>query len=82
MDLPCAIFIDEDGVVYVPELAHRLSIFDPDGKLLARSQGPDGDWTTPGRFVAPHTAWVDPCGDLYVSEVLEGRRVQKFTRVA
>lgn len=80
MDLPCSPFIDEDGVVYVPELGHGLSIFDPGGEVLARWQ----DWggATPGRLVAPHTVWIDSRGDLYVSEVLEGQRVQKFTRDA
>ena len=78
MDLPCSLFIDEDGVVYVPELTHRLSIFDPGGRLLARWQDWGGEM--PGRLVAPHTAWVDSNGHLYVSEVLEGQRVQKFAR--
>jgi len=75
---PCSIFIDGDGTVYVPELAHRLSIFDPEGELVARWEA----WAaeTPGRFVAPHSVWVDSRGALYVSEVLEGRRVQKFAR--
>jgi len=34
----------------------------------------------PGLFTAPHCAWVDSRGDLYVGEVLEGQRIQKFIR--
>ena len=34
-----------------------------------------------GWFVAPHGAWVDSRGDLYVCEVLQGQRIQKFVRV-
>ncbi len=28
----------------------------------------------------PHCIWVDPKGDLYVGEVLEGSRLQEFAR--
>ena len=41
------------------------------------------DWSLdhePGQFVAPHTVAVDSHGDVYVGEVLEGKRVQKFVR--
>ncbi len=78
---PCNIFIDDDeGLVYVPELAERLTILDLEGRLLARWT----EWSeeTPGRFVAPHAVWTDSHGDLYVAEVLEGRRVQKFARAS
>ena len=34
----------------------------------------------PGRFVAPHCAAVDSEGSVYVGEVLEGARLQKFVR--
>ncbi len=48
--------------------AGRVSIFDRDGKLLSRFGG-GTDYGTPGVFVAPHDIWVDPRGDVYVSEV-------------
>ena len=33
-----------------------------------------------GMFVAPHSVAVDSFGDIYVGEVLEGKRIQKFIR--
>jgi len=47
--------------------AARLSIFDIEGKLLARWGGEDR--CAPGSFAAPHGLWVDSRGDLYVGEV-------------
>jgi DNA-binding beta-propeller fold protein YncE len=47
----------------------RLSIFDSNGKLLARwGGGPDP--TGCGDFFAPHDLWADSRGDLYVGEVV------------
>lgn len=74
---PCKIFIAND-IVYVAELGARVSILDLDGNLLARWGGERSH--TLGEFWAPHGIWADSHGDLYVSEVLEGRRVQKFQR--
>jgi DNA-binding beta-propeller fold protein YncE len=51
-------------------LGARLSIFDRNGRLLARWGGGD-DPTAPGDFFAPHDVWVDRAGDIYVSEVLK-----------
>ncbi len=70
----------------------RVSIFDPEGRVLARWGGPDR--CAPGNFVAPHDLCVDSRGDLYVAEVTHtfaGRAglappdchtFQKFTRQA
>jgi DNA-binding beta-propeller fold protein YncE len=69
----------------------RVSIFDADGKLLARWGGGENP-TSPGDFFAPHDIRIDSRGDLYVSEVVMsagGNRglvspdchsLQKFTR--
>jgi DNA-binding beta-propeller fold protein YncE len=46
----------------------RLSIFDAEGRLLARLGGGDHP-CSPGDFFAPHDVCVDPFGDLYVGEV-------------
>jgi hypothetical protein len=35
---------------------------------------------SPGQFVAPHGIAIDSHGDIYVGEVLEGQRIQKFVR--
>ncbi|MSS70666.1 MAG: hypothetical protein EXS64_04165 [Candidatus Latescibacteria bacterium] len=75
---PCDIFIDAEGAVYVPELHHRMSILSLDGAVLARWG--DAESRRPGEFIAPHAAWTDSRGDLYVGEVLEGQRLQKFAR--
>lgn len=45
----------------------RVSVYDTDGRVLARWGGPDA--TAPGSFAAPHGIAVDSKGDVYVSEV-------------
>lgn len=69
----------------------RLSIFDPQGKLLARWGGGKNP-CAPGDFFAPHDICVDAYGDIYLAEVVMsagGRAglvppschsLQKFTR--
>ncbi len=76
---PTDIYIDVDETVYVAELQSRVSILDLQGNLLARWGGEKSH--APGEFYAPHGIWTDSRGDLYVGEVLEGQRVQKFRRV-
>jgi DNA-binding beta-propeller fold protein YncE len=73
---PTDIAVGPDGTVYVSELGHRLSILDKNGKLQARWGGESSH--DAGQFVAPHGIAIDSHGDLYVGEVLEGRRLQKF----
>jgi DNA-binding beta-propeller fold protein YncE len=69
----------------------RVSVFSPDGRLLARWGGGDRP-AEPGDFLAPHGLWVDGRGDLYVAEVTQaagagrdpgvpaGHPLQKFVR--
>jgi NHL repeat len=45
----------------------RLSVYDRNGRVLARWGTPDA--TAPGSFAAPHGLAVDSRGDVYVSEV-------------
>jgi hypothetical protein len=45
----------------------RLSVFDPEGRVLARWGTADA--TAAGSFAAPHGLAVDSRGDIYVSEV-------------
>jgi hypothetical protein len=47
----------------------RLSVFDLEGKLLARWGGQD-DPCAPGNFFAPHDLCIDSRGDIYVGEVV------------
>ena len=86
---PDHIYFDRDGVFYVTEIDyHRVSVLSPDGELLSRWGGGPGvqegrlaGAKTPGLFNSPHGIWCDSQGSLYVSEVRDGRRVQKFVRV-
>ena len=75
---PTSVTVDKDGTVYVPELQSRVSVLDGDGNVLARWGGEKSH--APGQFVAPHCIAVDSRGDVYVGEVLEGKRIQKFVR--
>jgi DNA-binding beta-propeller fold protein YncE len=85
---PTGIGIDASGLVYVSELCLRVSVFDPDGRLISRWGNP-----TPAReealFLAPHTVAVDSHGDVYVGEVSKthagtdrgANTIHKFRRV-
>ena len=77
---PCKIFVDGNDLMYVAELQGRVSFLTLDGRVVGRIGGPEERRAEPGRFVAPHGIWADSHGDFYVSEVLEGQRVQKFLR--
>jgi hypothetical protein len=46
----------------------RISVFDRDGRLLARWGGGSNP-CAPGDFFAPHDLCLDSRGDLYVGEV-------------
>ena len=76
---PTDIFIDQNDVAYIAELRNRISITDLSGNVKSRwGRFPTDE---PGMFYAPHGIWVDSHGDLYVGEVLEGQRIQKFRRL-
>ena len=47
----------------------RVSVFSPDGTLLARWGHEGGAPTDAGRLIAPHDVCVDSHGDVYVAEV-------------
>jgi DNA-binding beta-propeller fold protein YncE len=73
---PCDIYFDKRGRVYVAELTHRVSILNKMGEVLARIGGME--CSSPDLFIAPHCVWKDSHGALYVGEVLESQRIQKF----
>jgi DNA-binding beta-propeller fold protein YncE len=91
VELPTDIFIDKDETVYVSELIPRVSIFNIDGKLLAR-WGNEGTDKAGPLFVTLHSIAVDSRGDMYTAEVMgihQGtpflatrttRMIQKFLR--
>lgn len=76
---PTDVVVGPDDTVYVPELQSRVSILNGDGDLLARWGGESSHES--GQFVSPHCVAIDSRGDIYIGEVLEGKRVQKFVRV-
>ena len=73
---PTDLFIDDDDKLYISELQHRVSIVNLDGEILSRLGGEQSD--APGQFIAPHGVWTDSQNSLYVGEVLEGQKIQKF----
>jgi DNA-binding beta-propeller fold protein YncE len=75
---PTKIYVDREGVMYVAELEDRVSIMDLEGNVLGRFGSERSH--DPGKFWGPHGIWTDSVGDLYVAEVLEGARLQKFAR--
>ncbi len=76
---PTDIVVDSEGYRYVPELASRVTILDPDDHVVAQIGGEEKK--EPGHFVAPHTLWLDSEDSMYIGEVLEGQRVSKYRRV-
>lgn len=67
---PMDIYADRQGVVYVTDQVPRLSLYAPDGRLLARGRPVD---------VGAHGIWGDSRGDLYLAEVGQ-HRVTKLVR--
>ncbi|MEE9365923.1 MAG: 6-bladed beta-propeller, partial [Dehalococcoidales bacterium] len=65
---PTDLCIDDEGVVFVSELCLQLSIFSPDGELLAR-WGTQENGPEKALFLAPHTIALDSRGDIYVGDV-------------
>jgi DNA-binding beta-propeller fold protein YncE len=70
---PCDFYIDENEVVFVPELDGFLSILSIDGTVISRWPGPFG--------ATAHAVWMDSHGDLYINQHLEGQRLLKYRRV-
>ena len=76
--MPTAVVVGPDDTVYVSELESRVSVVDGDGNVLSRWGGESSH--DAGHFIAPHCIAVKSHGDVYVGEVLEGKRIQKFAR--
>jgi DNA-binding beta-propeller fold protein YncE len=91
---PHDVFVTADGIVLVTDCAprrpdasepyhqalpaHPIRIFADDGALIGET-GEAG--AAIGQFLdCPHSLWVDPWGDIYVSEVVTPDRLQKFRR--
>jgi hypothetical protein len=86
---PCH-FDERDGVLLIPDLEARVTLFGRDNRLIAHL-GDGGhyngirdksrDHFTPGKFVAPHSAIFDRAGNIFVVEWVEVGRVTKLRRV-
>ncbi|MBI4202703.1 MAG: hypothetical protein HY532_06305 [Chloroflexi bacterium] len=76
---PCKIFVDKDDIMYVAELGARVSVCNLSGDILARWEG--SGQRVAGEPMAPHGIWTDSKGDIYLAEVLQSARLQKFVKV-
>ena len=73
---PCDIYIDEDEILYVPELDGFMSILSIEGDIIASWGSPlDAGWGN-----GAHAVWMDSLGDLYVNQNVEGHRLVKYIR--
>jgi DNA-binding beta-propeller fold protein YncE len=68
---------DDDSKPYYEQMpAQPLIELDADGNRLGAT-GASGDG--PGEFLdCPHSLWVSPAGEIYVSEVITQNRLQKY----
>jgi hypothetical protein len=79
LERPTDMFVDRSGVAYISELEDHVSLIDiATGELVGRFGSERSN--APGKFWGPHAIWVDSEGSIYVGEVLEGQRIQKFAR--
>lgn len=86
---PCH-FAERKGVLLIPDLESRITLFDAGNRLIAHL-GDGGHYNgirdkardkfTPGKFVAPHGAMFDHDGNIFVVEWVEVGRVTKLRRL-
>ena len=87
---PCH-FHTRGKMMVIPDLESRVTLFDGNNKLLAHLG--DGtsyqgvrdqarDHFTPGKFIAPHSAYFDHDGNIFVVEWVEVGRVTKLRKLA
>jgi peptidylamidoglycolate lyase len=83
---PCC-FYQHKGNLYIPDLASRLTILDPQDQLVTHlGDGKESDGktnktdnqTNPSLFAAPHSMCVDSKGSLFVVEWVPTGRPRKF----
>jgi sugar lactone lactonase YvrE len=84
---PTKIYVDAEEIMYVSELDDRVTLLQMDGTVIGHlGYGHEigaqdrGRSHAPGEFFGVHTVWTDSEGSIYVGEVLEGKRLQKFAR--
>ena len=87
---PCH-FQERGGVLLIPDLESRVTLFDRENRLLAHL-GDGGHYKgvreqaraafKAGKFVAPHSACFDRAGNIFVVEWVEVGRITKLRRVS
>lgn len=86
---PCH-FHERGGVLVIPDLEARVTLFDQDNKLIVHL-GDGGSFALrakprsefiPGKFIAPHSAIFDHAGNIFVVEWVEAGRVTKLRKLA
>ncbi|MDQ3699410.1 MAG: peptidyl-alpha-hydroxyglycine alpha-amidating lyase family protein [Chloroflexota bacterium] len=75
---PNGMWVDSQGYMYVAELLNRVTILDPQDRVVGHIGGRPS--REPGELLKPHAIWGDSHGDLYIAEVEDGARIQKFVR--
>ena len=78
-------------MMVIPDLESRVTLFDKNNKLIVHL-GDGGtyvglrdktrDHFTPGKFVAPHSAYFDHEGNIFIVEWVEVGRVTKLRKLA
>jgi hypothetical protein len=90
MHAPCH-FHTRGSVMVVPDLESRVTLLDQNNRLITHlGQGPGyqglrdktRDHFVPGQFVAPHSAYFDHDGNIFVVEWVEVGRVTKLRKLA
>ena len=84
LSLPSDVYIDQkDDVIYVAEIGGpyppRISIRDLKGNVLSMWEGLESEGK--GVLEGPHGIWLDSHGDIYETELGEGR-IQKFAKLS
>jgi hypothetical protein len=87
---PCH-FHTRDKIMVIPDLESRVTLFDQNNKLIAHL-GDGGSYAgirdkprdqfIPGKFVAPHSAYFDHDGNIFIVEWVEVGRVTKLRKLA
>ncbi len=87
---PCH-FSERNGVLLIPDLESRVTLFDQNNRLIAHL-GDGGHYKgvrdkareafKAGKFIAPHGACFDSNGNIFVVEWVEVGRITKLRRVS
>ncbi len=85
---PCH-FHERKGVLLIPDLEARVTLFDRENKLITHLGDGGGfalrdkprEQFVAGKFIAPHSAIFDHAGNIFVVEWVEIGRVTKLRRV-